>query len=398
MINIDILTLLIFVLILSLVLYRNRKKAELQKIIFPALYMVVFRTKFGLKFVDRFTKKHSELIKFLGYSCIGISVIGLLYISYSILSTMLRFFLAPAVTDTGVQLVLPGSTIPGIGYLSFWHWLISLFILVIVHEFSHAVVARAHGLKIKSSGFAVLGIFFPIFPAAFVEPDEKSMAKREDPVQYSIFSAGPISNLFLALVFGIMLFAVFAPLSERFYNIDGIEIISVNETGPAYAAGIRNGTVINFVNGRQVDDIAGFINTFEYCVSPGDNVSLANRTHEFVVVPSHNPVNPEKPLIGVNLRTNLSIKEDSKWYFGVFNWFKDLFMWLFLLNLFIGLANLLPIFVTDGAQMLRLMLSRFIKDQKRAIRVWKWINALFLILLMIGLLATYIKQIVGAII
>ena len=56
---------------------------------------------------------------------------------------------------------------------------------VINHEFGHGVVARAHGLKIQSSGIFLLG---PLF-GAFVEPNEKQLKKQNDIVQYSIYSA-----------------------------------------------------------------------------------------------------------------------------------------------------------------------------------------------------------------
>jgi membrane-associated protease RseP (regulator of RpoE activity) len=177
------------------------------------------------------------------------------------------------------------------------------------------------------------------------------------------------------------------------YETNGVEIVYVNETGPAYLAGLRDGTIITMIDGAKIEDTYDFIGTFEYCVHPGKEVVLSNATHDFAIIPSQNPDSPEKPFVGINLQTNTVVKEDSKKHIGLFNWFKDLFKWLFLLNFFIGLANLLPIFITDGAQMLRLMLSRVIKNQKRSLTTWKLINGLFLLLLVIGLLGTYVKLI-----
>src|SRR3989338_644264 len=87
---------------------------------------------------------------------------------------------------------------------SFLHWIISLFIIAIIHEFSHGVIARVYNIKIKSSGFAFLG---PI-PAAFVEPDEKKMEKSSAKAQLSILAAGSFSNILLALLVILILFFV----------------------------------------------------------------------------------------------------------------------------------------------------------------------------------------------
>ncbi|MFH1211886.1 MAG: site-2 protease family protein [Candidatus Woesearchaeota archaeon] len=391
MISFDIISLIVFVILLTILLYKNRKKAELQKVIFPLLYLVLFRSKFGLKFINKVAEKYKELIKFLGYCFIGISFAGLLFISYSMIAIMVKFFLAPKVTETGMQVVLPGSTITGIGYLSFWHWLISLLILVVVHEFSHAVVAKAHGVNVKSSGTAVLGLIVPIFPAAFVEPDERQMKKQDDVVKHSVFSAGPIANLILALIFGLILFGIFAPISEKMHTNDGIEIVSLNETGPAFNAGIRNNTVITKIDSREINDVSDFVNVFDYCISPGQTVVLSNSTQGFAVVPTEKQNSPGEAYIGVNLKTHQAVNEDAKKYAGVFSWFQDLFMWLFLLNIFIGLANLLPIFITDGAQMLQVLFLRVITNKKTAMKAWTVVNALFLALMIIGLLANYLK-------
>ena len=64
-------------------------------------------------------------------------------------------------------------------YVPFWYWLIALFILAVVHEFAHGVIGERWGVRIKSSGFAFLGILAPIMPAAFVEPNEEDLAKKK---------------------------------------------------------------------------------------------------------------------------------------------------------------------------------------------------------------------------
>ena len=59
---------------------------------------------------------------------------------------------------------------------------------------------------------------------------------------------------------------------------------------------------------------------------------------------------------------------------------------------FIGLTNLLPIFITDGARMLQVALEDTISNKKRADLIWKVINWMFFALIVIGLLSTYFKK------
>jgi membrane-associated protease RseP (regulator of RpoE activity) len=78
---------------------------------------------------------------------------------------------------------------------------------------------------------------------------------------------------------------------------------------------------------------------------------------------------------------------------GPYYWFKDLFKWLFLLNYFIGLINLFPIYITDGARMLRVAIGKLVKNQEKAIKVWSFINMMFLFLILIGIVSTYLKKV-----
>ena len=172
--DVQIISAIIFVLLLSVFLYKKRRHIVLQKVLFPFLYLILYRSNFGIKFIDKYVKKHREWIKFFGYSCIGLSMIGMIFISVNIIMMIYTLIVSP-VAQPGVALVLPFTNVPGIGYLSFFHWIIAIFLLAIVHEFCHGIVARAHGLPIKSTGFAFFSILAPIIPAAFVEPDEKKL-------------------------------------------------------------------------------------------------------------------------------------------------------------------------------------------------------------------------------
>ena len=83
-------------------------------------------------------------------------------------------------------------------------------------------------------------------------------------------------------------------------------------------------------------------------------------------------------------------KPKYTWLNNPFNWTKDLFKWLFLLNFFIGLFNLLPLGIVDGGRILNTFLQSIVKDKEKARKIWGFISLFFLLLLLFGLLTTYL--------
>ncbi len=391
--DLQIIAAVLFVVFLIVFLIIKRKNIQIQKILFPIFYLILYRSNFGVKFMDRFAKKHRELVKFFGYSCIGLSIIGLIFISVNIILLIWQLISAPAVTQPGVALVLPFTNVPGIGYLSFSQWIISIFILAVVHEFAHGIVAKANGLKIKSSGFAFLALLAPIIPAAFVEPDEKKLVKSSNVKQYSVFAAGPIVNIILALLILLALPYVanparLAPFEGKITEPIGFSLDLTNETLPAALAGIKDGMIINFFNDQRITTANPFLEKMYYCVGPGETITLSaeDKTYTMTTVPIDG-----RGMIGVtNFKNERRVKSQYKFIKPVFYWFKDLFKWLFLLNFFIGLFNLLPLGIVDGGRILNTFLQSNVKDKEKARKIWSFISLFFLLLLLFGLLTTYL--------
>ncbi|UPT77695.1 site-2 protease family protein [Sulfurovum sp. XGS-02] len=86
------------------------------------------------------------------------------------------------------------SYFPGLSPQTYW-WMgvigaIGLFISIIIHEFSHALIARKYGLKIK-------GITLFIFGGVAEMQDEPSTPKSE----FFMAIAGPIASFTLSIIF-----------------------------------------------------------------------------------------------------------------------------------------------------------------------------------------------------
>ncbi len=388
--NVDLISTIVFVVLMIIFLVYKRKKLALQKILFPFLYLILYRSNFGLKFMRKIAKKYRQIVILFGYCSIGLGFLGMIYASYSIVYMIIKFLLAPKVTDTGAALLLPGTNIPGLGYISFWHWIIAIFILAIVHEFSHGIVAEAHGLKIKNSGFAFMSLLVPIIPAAFVEPNNKKLSKKPDFVQYSILAAGPISNILLAVFLAFVMSLVIAPIGNSISTPLGFSFDVNNESLPAGVAGLESGMIIDYVNGEKTSDTTEFIKKLEY-VRPNEKLLLTSDGVDYEIITIEHPNDPKKPFVGINNIRN-EFEFDNESFRAPFIWIYGLFKWLFILNLLVGLFNLLPLGIVDGGRMLYVLLGKIVKNKERANKIWSFISFLLLGIILLSILAHYFKQ------
>lgn len=389
----QVISAIIFVLFLTIFLYIKRKKIVIQKILFPLFYIVLYRTKLGLKLMDRISSKYREWIKLFGYICIGLGFLGMIAISYNIIVIIYKLVFVPQVIEAGFSLVLPFTNVPGIGYLSFFHWIIVIFVLLVIHEFAHGVVARANNVPVKSSGFAFLSVLIPIIPAAFVEPDEKKIAKEKPVVQYSIFAAGPVVNIIFAFM---LLFAFpyvansakLAPFEDKITEPIGFSFDLTNSTLPAALAGMESGMIVNSFNNEKVNDSNKFIEHMYYCSKPGETVYFGTDKGKFEFSTANVSGNS---IVGMkNFKNERRVKTEYDDIKAGFYWLKDLIKWLFLLNFFIGLFNLLPLGITDGGRILKILLDSVAKNKVKAMKLWGIISMFFLFLVLFGLIVTYI--------
>ncbi len=353
--------------------------------------------------MNKIGKKYQSLVRFIGFCFIGFGFWFMILITYTIIRLMISFFLSPKVVDTGMALVLPGMTLPGFGRLFFWHWIIAIFVLAIVHEGAHGIMARAYNIRIKSSGFALFSILVPLLPAAFVEPDEKQLKKQPAHVQYSVYAAGPMVNIIIAFL---LLFALpwvnplnvteqnLAPFEDYFSDANGFSINTIPNYA-AYNASIPNGAIVQSLNNEKVIDFMDFAKKMQ-SVKSGDEVILGiyheDKSSDYSLITTENPNIPGKGYVGVvGLSNERSIKKDREFGANIYYWFKGFLMWLYLFNLAVGLFNFLPLGIVDGGRMLQIMLKTVFKNKKKAQEYWVFISFFLLVLLLIGIVAHYLK-------
>jgi membrane-associated protease RseP (regulator of RpoE activity) len=392
-VNFDTMSAVLFLLIVVFLVVRNRKMLDFHVLVgirrLPLVYAVLWKTKFGLELMERIAAKYRELVKLIGYCFVGFGFFGMVFISINIAFLLFNLFVSPKEASQGVALVLPLTHIPGIGYLSFWHFLITIFITVLIHEFAHGIVARAHKVPVKSSGLGVFSLLLPLFPLAFVEPDEKKLQKERDIVQYSIFAAGPIVNIIFAMLILLLTAHIIVPIENAITHPVGFSFSGLMQDYPAEKAGMRPGMVITEVNGVKVLEYEDFSRTVGE-LKPGQQLTLRTDNGTFTIIAKPSPDNPDKGYIGIlDIRNERRINGRYKAVGGAFFWLRGLVKWLYFLNLIIGLMNLLPLMITDGGRMLKTALEKVCKDGERANNAWMLISAIFIFTLFFALLVRY---------
>ena len=407
--------------------YRRYKLKERGVILYPGAIM--WRTTKGLGIIDRVATKHSRFWNSYGNVAVAVGLFFMFFVFINIILNIIFLLMQPASAPPGATFVLPGL-IPGLGITA---WLISVGIVLIIHEFSHGLLLRSQGLKTRSTG----AMIFLFIPGAFVEPDEKELKKAPIIKRMRMFAAGPVSNIIFAFIFLFILLAFLVPKpgvyvygvadnypldnyirDNMFGNITGelgdnlaANYISENLLG-ARILSLNSATI----GTMTIDSIDNFDN-FMLQTKPGDNVTMVinngtdNKT--FTLMLAKDVDNENLGMIGI---VTASAPPHSAFLnpllvlasaFGVFlgapffsplvysavvPWAViDILKWLFVLNLGVGMFNLLPAKPLDGGYLFEGLLAKKI-SKERARKVAKVCSFLVLILLLMNIIPSLLRR------
>ena len=345
----------------------------------------------------------SVLTKILGRTRRGIKVFanvsvvaGFLMMGFAfwfLLSNGSKYFVAPA-EFSQLTVLIPGVTLtsgPSILY-----FLLSIPIVLVIHEGAHGIVATLEKIKIKTGGFA---IFIAMF-AGFVEPDEEEFNKAKKISKLRVIGAGATSNVIFALALGVILltnpfFAIVVPepLLSTFYDLpDGVLVLSIIENSGAERAGLLANDIITSINGIQILSPLDFQKTE---LIPGEIAKVSilrdGQTLQFPVEVIPSPEDPERGLIGI-------IRDNSFAYKPVLNFieWKDpgvsmFLLWLWMISFFIGIINMLPLPILDGGKFIHTIIDKKISDKAVNITMWG-IYAFTFALFGLNIALSYIKS------
>ncbi|MAH03855.1 hypothetical protein CMI39_03665 [Candidatus Pacearchaeota archaeon] len=258
----DIAFLILFIIFVSIFLYHNKKNIKKEG---PFL---LYKTSWGIKLINYVGEKYKKTIKFLSYFSISLGYVLMATMMFLIIQTIYLYLTTNISTVIKAPPVMP--LIPYFprlfGVESFFppfffaYFIISIAIILTVHEFTHGIFARRYNLKIKSTGFAFLR-YFPALFGAFVEPDEKQMNKSNNFEQKSILSAGVFANTITAILFYIIFFwfftFAFTPSGIIFndYQYSIVEISSISMINGISLNNFSQENIVNLINKTGSNEI-----------------------------------------------------------------------------------------------------------------------------------------------
>ncbi|ASJ06240.1 site-2 protease family protein [Thermococcus pacificus] len=322
------------------------RKEEKEEGLTVDMFIAMWRTKRLLGFIDGISRKNRKLWRVYADVGIALGFMGMGYVFYALLKTAMQT-VRQGGQGGGVQLVIPGLTIP------LWYGLIGLAVVMIVHELSHGIVARAEGLPLKSVGLVLLAVI----PGAFVEPDEEELEKAPLRARLRVYGAGSLANVVTAFIAVLIINLAISPLLQP----SGILVSGILDDGPAYGI-LQNGDVITAMDGVQIQKIDEFID-FMNKTKPGQTVTLTvlrdgKELNVNLKLGAH-PENPEKGYIGIYPAQSVTSKVGLDWlvlplFFA--------FYWIYVLNIGIGLMNLFPLVPLDGGRMLDDVFKRYLPE------------------------------------
>ncbi len=316
--------LLVFLLYWLLVMFLDRRGILAKHNVTAYGPILMFRTTKGQGFLDRLAvhKRFWRTFANIGLPAMLIGMLAMFILIVFIDYMTIKSFQTQTVP-------LPGKfneprnifLIPGVNeFIPLGYGIIALVITLVVHEFSHAILCKVEGIKVKSMG--ILLAMLPI--GGFAEPDEdqlmgrkeeegkaekenlepeepKKLATRSERVR--VLTAGVMANFVTALVAFVLFFSILGSLSP----VGDVIITDVVPGYPADQAGVKPNMILTEINGNPINNASDFL-FYAKTLKPGKNVTLSlidsGQRKNIVVVPASSNETVE----GVHV---LSVEEGS---------------------------------------------------------------------------------------
>ena len=355
---------IIYVLIAWVVIVVAAKALKLEK------YGVEIKA-YSLVYKNR--QVQSVLTKILGRTRRGIRVFadvsviaGFIMMGFAfwfLIDNVFKYF-AESSDFSQLTVLIPGVTLTSSSSIAYF--LLSIPIVLVVHEGAHGIVAALEKIKIKTGGFA---IFIAMF-AGFVEPDEEEFEKAKKISKLRVIGAGATANVLFAFILGAILLTnpLFAlimpePLLSTFYELpEGVLVLSIIENSGAEQAGLLANDIITSINGIPILDPLDFPE-----LNPGETSEVSvlrdgeNLGFSVEITPS--PEDPERGLIGIMRDNSLAYKP----VLNFIEWndinFSMFLLWLWMISFFIGIINMLPLPILDGGKFIHTIIDKRVSEK-----------------------------------
>ena len=182
--------------------------------------------------------------------------------------------------------------------------------------------------------------------------------------------------------------------AKTVYKTIGIVVNRLIEGMPSEKAGLEAPFVIYSISGIDIIDPESFVEATEI-FKPDKIVKFVTNKGSFEFKAKEHHDNSSKGYVGItDFSLSLQIKQKFSYlgrlpYFVL--WFNKLIFWLFVVNLGVGLFNLLPLGIVDGGRMFYLAMLGIFKDERLAKKLWTFASLFLLLIILINLFPYLMK-------
>ena len=231
--------------------------------VFKVILMI--RGKQGLKLLEKISKPR-KFWRAYGEVSLWVCSLSLFAVTLVVILSFIGALLSPPSIDP--PSVSEMVAIPGLNPIIPLGWGIIAFVVsLVIHEFGHGLIARAHGMRVRSFGLLMLG---PLPLGAFAEPQHQELLRAPRRERLRMFAAGPATNLFAAFVLMIMM----GMLATQVVAVnDHIHVREIVKDSGADLGGMQPWDTLVSIDGQEIIGVDGFRNTLEN-YSSGERIDI----------------------------------------------------------------------------------------------------------------------------
>jgi membrane-associated protease RseP (regulator of RpoE activity) len=253
--------------------------------------ILMLRTTKGQEFLDRLAmhKRFWRTFANIGLPAmlIGMLVMFLLilFIDYSLITS---FYSQSVPQPSRFNEARNIFLIPGLNEFIPLYWgAIALLVTLVVHEFSHAILCKVEGIKVKSMGL----LLAPIPIGGFAEPDDEQLLGKKDvtvsedgtpleePSQprklatrterIRVLTAGVMANFTTALIAFVLFFLLLGSIT----SVGDVMVTNVIPDSPAQLNGVKENMILTGINDHKIANVTEFL-SYANSITPGNTVKL----------------------------------------------------------------------------------------------------------------------------
>ena len=165
-------------------------------------------------------------------------------------------------------LLIPGVT----SFVPFWWPVLALIFALVIHEYSHGIQARAHGMRVRSFGLLLAG---PIPIGAFAEPQHHEMVRAPLRERMRLYAAGPSINIIATYLALLLLSAAATGLVA---SSPGVYASGIIADEGAEEGGLLPYEIITHIDGVPISGYSDFSDEMS-TLSAGDSAIFSVLSH-----------------------------------------------------------------------------------------------------------------------